>query len=695
MSDNAIRNKKEIPAPAPAPAPVLAPQGEFLNVYEQPAPAPVLAPQGEFLNVYEQPAPAPALAPEGEFLNVYEQPAPVLAPPGEFLNVYTLSPQTVLSREEQFLWDKLLQYNTEQSNSDVNAATYHFTILNQLRKESGLVFNKVIANGNFGLVCQMSNEKGKPFAVKIPNNPNNNTFMSEDELKKDIDVSNLLHNKFKDDPESKKLFALGLTEQKLNKWKIKLLPDYLKDKVFIMKKRESDLHRLVNDVNIVVSNENKKEYILQMTKMLNILHSKDKVCPDFKLLNILYNRKRERLELADLSTIMPNGDELGAHTYYPPEILKNVALRKEVLSYEKTSDSFLLGTAILTLFKDNRTMALVNYKLHMKKQEGQVYEKDYNKFVKCIENEKKELFEILKNNGYDEKIAEKISNLLEPNPSNRTSVEDLLPELEDLKSKEQSVIRPPIYLKEDDVQISGFNEKKLKELVDRREKFKKNPKCEVLQKYSDKKATDLEMENFVIQSANEYLSATKNPSTASVNPSDEKYNFLQDIKTYFDTDLKEKKDEEWYKNSMKILDALKEYHQTQTSLSLTETISNEEKNKDLYEKIKDTMVIIEAGDDVRADDGETILNDKRKGILKDAILIDFQIPEKKYINVYGEKNDIGDGNTINSQKAVSVIKQIVNNPESRKFDIEKAQQYIKEKQKDKKGSFFEEKQIQR
>ncbi|GMO57015.1 MAG: hypothetical protein Ta2D_02520 [Rickettsiales bacterium] len=245
--------------------------------------------------------------------------------------------------------------------------------------------------------------------------------------------------------------------------------------------------------------------------------------------------------------------------------------------------------------------------------------------------------------------------------------------------------------KVDEVPIAGDGKNKNNhDIFDRKEIFKQiNPECkELAEKYDSRKATDLEMENFVIKYANKYLSAIndiRNNGYDFILPDcvKEEYKILEKINKYFDTNLgEEDKKKSWYDNSKTILNTLLEHNKqitnTENNLSLIDSSLTE-----LYNKIADTMVIIDAEDNAEDDNGVNI-NKKRKENLKNAFFNDFQIPEKRYINtIAGQKavSVIYEYEKIKGHKVVSAIKrQTFNNPEARKFYIGQARDYVRQQQ---------------
>ncbi|GMO58208.1 MAG: hypothetical protein Ta2D_03910 [Rickettsiales bacterium] len=315
---------------------------------------------------------------------------------------------------------------------DILTNNYALNILLNLEQKNKLKFDGLLGRGGSGLVCQMHDIKtNKIFAVKIPINKK-----VEKDLKQDIEMSNLIRDNITD--EEKKLFTLGVT-------KIEPLPDYLKDRVFIMKKRESDLLDLLKKSS--PDKEQKKENIAQMTEILNILHDKDLVCPDFKLQNILYNGKKGRLELTDLASIVKATRNIGKYsiTFFAPEnarkIIEGNYAYYDRISYNKISDSFLLGIAILRSLDIRNT----SYKNFYYENFRNNYKKPgyINYLYQTANQTKNELLSLLSGIGYEEKTAQMISNLLEPDESKRTKIEDLSKELKKLSENRLNKVANP------------------------------------------------------------------------------------------------------------------------------------------------------------------------------------------------------------------------------------------------------------
>ncbi|GMO60668.1 MAG: hypothetical protein Ta2D_06250 [Rickettsiales bacterium] len=301
--------------------------------------------------------------------------------------------------------DRIINPNVLQDPNDA----YLLQLANRLAQK-GLVIKKFISEGSFGVVYQAENKKGEVFAVKIAKDG------CKEEIMSDIKKSDFIRERVS--PKTHKLFTLGLKE---NEIEIEELEKYLKKRVFIMKKREGDLQNLIEEYSF--SKDAEKESVEQMINMLSALHKESMVNPDFKLPNILYS-KEGKLELADLGAIVSEGTSSYGTTYVTPEYAESsnawtkTSIPRQV-PHTKKSDSFLLGLAILSF--SNTCPDLIRCfawnRIYKTKQHYPEYAKEAQT----------KLFNYLKSVGYDDKVATKISQLLEYDPNKRTSVEDLLP----------------------------------------------------------------------------------------------------------------------------------------------------------------------------------------------------------------------------------------------------------------------------
>ncbi|GMO66110.1 MAG: hypothetical protein Ta2D_12310 [Rickettsiales bacterium] len=321
---------------------------------------------------------------------------------------------------------------------------YILDILINLEENSKLKFNGLLGDGSRGIVYQMRDtENDKVFAVKIPIDKE-----YEEDLKNDIKISDSIRRNGNITDKEKKLFALGVTEKKLD---IQTLPDYLKDRVFIMKKRESNFFELIRYFHTNKKNKNvepledeqKKQNIQQMTEMLSVLHREKKLCPDFKIDNILYNGKNGRLELADLASIVKEGETEYGFTYIAPEEIKCKKKGKDHV-YNKKSDSFLLGIAILRSLEIRNTFENFKYGNFLDNYDNPEY---FQGIEQKANKAKNQLFTLLKKTGYEIERAKRISNLLEPDPDKRTDIEDLSEELKKLSKIEEKVKLEAMYNK--------------------------------------------------------------------------------------------------------------------------------------------------------------------------------------------------------------------------------------------------------
>ncbi|GMO61821.1 MAG: hypothetical protein Ta2D_08010 [Rickettsiales bacterium] len=296
---------------------------------------------------------------------------------------------------------------------ELRESPFHAKIASKL-KEKGLIITKFIASGGAGTVFEARNEKGEVFAVKLPKN---NQPVFKEALRGDINSSNFIRKKMSE--KKQKLFTLGQTEEEAE---IQPFDKYLQKRVFIMKKQESDLGNLIKNSHNFFSNNEAKKNIQQMTNMMHALHKKDKVAPDFKLANILYDKKEKNIQLADLDSITSEGKKTYTYTYVTPELANSTNWTERGAgrineSHTKKSDSFLLGLSILASLKvDPLLLSMFNWR--------NIYSSK-STYSDHVAQAKTKLFEYSKTLGYDDKTATKISQLLEYDPKKRTSVESL------------------------------------------------------------------------------------------------------------------------------------------------------------------------------------------------------------------------------------------------------------------------------
>ncbi|GMO56963.1 MAG: hypothetical protein Ta2D_02400 [Rickettsiales bacterium] len=176
-------------------------------------------------------------------------------------------------------------------------------------------------------------------------------------------------------------------------------------------------------------------------------------------------------------------------------------------------------------------------------------------------------------------------------------------------------------------------------------------------KYTKGNATTEDMENFVIDYANNYLLymklfyTQKESRAAYIKGLDKGWNNLNKVIEYFDS-IKENlpktnkngsyyKDDSWYKNSVKILDTLKDCHKKFTNNKKTDISEFEKLKKEMCEKIKDTF-------DIKKEDKNDIYEEYFKQ--------EFRIPKKQLPKVYLKKDDEEKKNTpIGVLPSVSVI----------------------------------------
>ncbi|GMO56235.1 MAG: hypothetical protein Ta2D_00780 [Rickettsiales bacterium] len=313
-------------------------------------------------------------------------------------------------------------------------------IATKLAEESGLVLTRYIAKGTFGVVYEAKNKEGQVFAVKIPRKDNKDY---KNAMGQDIAASDFIRENTNISKEEKKLFAVGKTEQEA---KIEPLSDYLKGRCFIMKKREGDLATLI-DQHPEISDDKDlaKRQIEQMTSMLTSLHKVNKVYPDFKLQNILYNKKKN-LRLTDLASVVPEGSNRYNCTFFTPEFARDGGwsnidnMPSHIVPHTKKSDSFVLGLAILqsTMGKNPKIADLL-----LSFTAANVYN-NRNKYVQLANQAMNELYRYSKSIGYDNETATKICQLLEYRESKRTDVESLLPLLrgQNLEPVAQAQVNP-------------------------------------------------------------------------------------------------------------------------------------------------------------------------------------------------------------------------------------------------------------